>query len=110
MIRLGSWTYGDNKIFYSLNDSNVDISDFTNHSIWNLYSAVVLSSVKGDRDPFETTSNTEIDIKLILTRKALYYMMNSVFPCFILNLVTLLSFFMPPSSASGIGKCLQNVL
>jgi hypothetical protein len=39
---------------------------------------------------------------MFLTRKALYYMMNQVFPGFLLNLVTLLSFFLPPQQGSAI--------
>ena len=39
---------------------------------------------------------------MFLTRKALYYMMNQVFPGFLLNLVTLLSFFIPPQQGTTI--------
>jgi hypothetical protein len=39
---------------------------------------------------------------MYLTRKPLYYMMNQVFPGFVLNLVTLLSFFIPPQQGTTI--------
>ena len=39
---------------------------------------------------------------MYLTRKSLYYMMNQVFPGFLLNLVTLLSFFIPPQQGTTI--------
>jgi hypothetical protein len=62
------------------------------------------TAAKGDRTPFEETQSTEINLELVLTRKPLYYMMNSIFPCFILNIVTLVSFFMPTVNGITIGK------
>ena len=96
--------YGDNKILFSDNSTSVDLSDYTEHSIWSLTSASLSTNVKGDRVPFEDTTNTEVVLTIKITRKALYYMMNSVFPCFLLNLVTLATFFMIPTAASSIGK------
>ena len=102
-IRIASWSNGDNRIYYSVNDSYIDQSDYTNNSIWNLVVSEVQTNAKSDRSPFEDTKSTEIVAVLYLQRKPLFYMMNSIFPCLILNLVTLLTFFMPASSASGIG-------
>ena len=103
-IRLASWAMGDNKIKYSVNDSVLDISDYTENSIWDLFSSNIKTSVKGDRSLFEQTQSTEIVIELNLERKPLYYMINSIFPCFILNIVTLVSFFMPLANAMTICK------
>ena len=89
---------------YSINDSVLNLDDFTPHSIWDLRSSSIKTMVKGDRTPFEDTQSTEIDLQLVLTRKPLYYMMNSIFPCFILNIVTLVSFFMPTVNAITISK------
>jgi hypothetical protein len=103
-IRLASWAFGDNKLKYSLNDSDIDLTDYTPHNIWKLSSTKLKTAAKGDRTPFEATQSTEINLELVLTRKPLYYMMNSIFPCFILNIVTLVSFFMPTVNAITIGK------
>ena len=87
---------------YDVNSSIVDTSDFTPHPIWTPATPYLTSQEKGDRVPFEDTTNTEILLVSFLTRKPLYYMMNYVFPGFLLNIVTLLSFFMPASAGSGI--------
>ena len=96
--------YGDNRILFSDNSTTVDLSDYIEHSIWSLTSASLSMNVKNDREPFEDTTNSEVVLKIEITRKSLYYMMNSVFPCFLLNLVTLATFFMIPTAASSIGK------
>ncbi len=83
------------------------MSDYTNNTIWTLVSSDVLSQQSSDRVPFEDAQNTEIILKINLQRKPLYYMMNTVFPCFILNIVTVLTFFMPIGNAIGLGKFIK---
>ena len=87
---------------YDVNSSIVDTSDFTPNPIWTPTSPYLTSQEKDDRVPFEDTTNKEILLVSFMTRKPLYYMMNYVFPGFLLNIVTLLSFFMPASAGTGI--------
>ena len=101
-IRMTSWSNADNRIKYSVESTVVDLSDFRNNTIWALSDADVIAEISSDRVPFETSQNTEIVIVLVLSRKSLYYMMNTVFPCFILNIVTLLTFFMPFGNQIGL--------
>jgi hypothetical protein len=101
-LRITSWSNGDNRINYEIKDAYVDVSDYTNNTIWTLTSTDITNSTSSDRVPFEDTVNTEIIMILVLTRKSLYYMMNTVLPCFILNIVTLLTFFMPFGNQIGL--------
>ena len=91
-----SWAYGDKRIFYSVNDSYVDVSDFTTNGVWTLTNSDVTSIIKSDKSSgFEDNSDTYIYLNLYIQRNPLYYIMNSIFPCFILNCVTLIGYFMP---------------
>ena len=105
-IRVASWSFEDDKLIYSLNESYVDIGDFTPHPIWTLdeNNSELKTSEKIGRVPFDIYNSTEINIILSLRRKPLYYMINTMFPCFILNLVTLTLLFMPASNAFAICK------
>ena len=40
-IRMASWAFGDNKVSYSFNDSDVDLDDYTPHNIWSLSSSSI---------------------------------------------------------------------
>ena len=103
-IILASWSFADNKILYSIEDAYINFDDYTTNKIWTLTSSSIMSKASADRDPFESDYNqTAIKINLSITRKPLYYMMNSVFPCFVLNGVTLLTYYMPFRNALGLG-------
>ena len=104
-LKLTSWTNPVNRIQYDLSKNDtIDLSDYTPNPVWTLTDTDLVSKYSGDRDPFEYSSNLEIDIKFFLSRKPLYYMMNSVLPCLILNVVTVLTFFMPFGNSLGLCK------
>jgi hypothetical protein len=60
-----------------------------------------------DRSPFEDTYNDVIAIQLYLQRKPLFFIVNGIFACLILNCVTLLSYTL--SFATQISLC-KNIL
>ena len=105
-IRISSWIYGDSRVFYSINDSYIEVSDYTSNPIWTLdiENSGLDLTVKSDRIPFLNDNSTEIDVIISLKRKPLYYMINSIFPCLILNIVSLILLFMPASNAFAICK------
>ncbi|CAF4779546.1 unnamed protein product, partial [Rotaria sp. Silwood2] len=55
-----------------------------------------------DRTPFEDAYSDIISIQLYLERKPLFFIMNGIFACFVLNFVTLLSFALPFGSQIGL--------
>ena len=99
-----SWSTGSNKINYTIENAVIDLTDYTDNFIWKLTKADTTTAVTSDRDPFEGATSYAIVFNFYLTRKPLFYMMNSVFPCLILNIVTLLTFFMPIGNALGLGN------
>ncbi|CAF1179055.1 unnamed protein product [Rotaria sp. Silwood1] len=92
-INLTSWSQGYNRIIYTENSSLViDISGYNEHPLWRLNRTDVIVIDAADRAPFEDTYNAIISIQLYLERKPLFFIMNGIFACLILNFVTLLSY------------------
>ncbi|CAF1025637.1 unnamed protein product [Rotaria sp. Silwood1] len=103
-INLTSWSQGYNRIVYTENRSLViDTSGYSEHPLWKLSGTDLDITDAADRAPFENTVNPIISIQLFLQRKPLFFMMNGIFACLILNCVTLLSYPLP--FATQIGLC-----
>jgi hypothetical protein len=104
-INLTSWSQGSNRIIYTENGSfAIDIDEYHEHALWKLEKTNIIVIEAEDRAPFEYTENAVISIQLYLQRKPLFFMLNGIFACFILNSVTLLSFVLP--FASQISLCM----
>ncbi|CAF4259207.1 unnamed protein product [Rotaria sp. Silwood2] len=82
----------------------IDTSGYSEHPLWELNDIDLAVINATDRAPFEDTYNAVISIQLFLQRKPLFFMMNGIFACFILNCVTLLSYALP--FAPQIGLCM----
>ena len=95
-IKITSWSFTDAYISYDENNSYVSLDSYLNNSIWYLSSTTVDKKLfLGVDSGFNTGNNTMIELNLYIQRTGLFYMINSVFPGFILNIVTVLAFFMP---------------
>ncbi|CAF1259712.1 unnamed protein product [Adineta steineri] len=104
-ISLTSWSQGSSRLVYTENSTAViDISGYTEHPLWKLNGTDMVVIRSADRTPFEDTYNDVITIQLYLQRKPLYFIMNGIFACWILNCVTLLSYTLP--FGSQIGLCM----
>lgn len=104
-INITSWSQASNRIEYTDNSTEViDISAFSQHPLWTLEKTDMTVIYASDRVPFEDGVNTVISIQLYLKRKPLYFMMNGIFACLVLNCVTLLSYALPFGSQVGLCK------
>jgi hypothetical protein len=103
-INLTSWSQGSNRIIYTENGSlDFDTSAYSEHALWKLDRTDIIIIEAEDRAPFEYTENAVISLQLYLQRKPLFFIMNGIFACWILNFVTLLSYALP--FASQISLC-----
>lgn len=104
-INLTSWSQGENRIKYVENKSLViDITGYSEHPLWKLDKTDLVVGVASDRTPFESTYNFVISIQLFLKRKPLFFILNGIFACWILNIATLLSFAIPFPSQIALCK------
>ena len=95
-INVTSWSQGSNRVLYTENSSTViDLSEYSEHPVWQLNTVNMVVFHAEDRSPYEYTYNDVISIQLYLQRKPLYFIMNGIFACLVLNCVTLLSFILP---------------
>ena len=107
-INLTSWAQGDNRIHYTEDkDVVLDIKQYNAHPLWELKDADIVIYRSEDRAPFEYTYNSIISIQLTVRRKPLYFIMNGIFACLILNFVTLLAYALPFGTQVSLCKYLH---
>ena len=109
-ITIGSWMHDKETIDFTGNDSEfeIDNSSYIDHPVW------VLDKI--DREFILSTErfmlaedeglifSEDISIQFLLRRRPLYFMINNIFPCLVLNCVTLLAFTLPFGSQIGLSK------
>jgi hypothetical protein len=92
-INLTSWAQGTNRITYAENSTLlIDISEYSENSLWKLTGTNVVVYHAGDRSPFEDTYTDVISIQLYLQRKPLFYLVNGIYACLITNCATLVAY------------------
>ena len=98
-ITVGSWQHDTTRINFLSDENKIDLSNYMSHPVWSLNRVQVMSQLTDNRYLKSTKyKNEDIYFYLIIKRGALYIMINNVYPCLILNGVTLLSYFVPFAS------------
>jgi len=106
-IAIGSWQYDKARINLTARLEKNYFRDSTPSQIWSFVSMSVSDLYTSFRSPNSddstdgnnaTFQSNDIYFNLIISRKSSYYMLNNIYPCFILNLVSLLAFFLPYAS------------
>ena len=101
-INVGSWIQTSDRMNIELGDSKIKTDDYVENSVWKLTGSSVAIIQSNKRIPtFLSDKNftcDEIQFTLNIERRPLYFMMNGIFPCLLLNCLTLLLFFLPYNS------------
>ena len=101
-INVGSWIQTSDRMNIELGDSKIKTDDYVENSVWRLTGSSVAIIQSNKRIPtFLSDKNftcDEIQFTLHIERRPLYFMMNGIFPCLLLNCLTLLLFFLPYNS------------
>ena len=105
-IQIGSWQREKDDINIVI-DEDLDIGstdDLTPNLVWDLvdYDLFLINSTS--RFFGSSGYSNDLIFLLIIKRKPLYYMINNVYPCLILNMVTLITFFLPFSLQATLCK------
>ena len=95
-IQIGSWQHVDSEIKIGLWNryKKAYTVNFMANSVWDLIGNK-LYIVNTSSRFFGYFSSSDFVFELTVKRKPLYYMINNVYPCLILNLVTLITYFLP---------------
>jgi hypothetical protein len=89
--------------------SPIDTDDYVQNSIWKLANkdqSIVQTNSRLMR--FPGISSDDAYFNLTLQRMPLYYMINCLYPCLILNAVILAVFFVPFNMQIGLGNSVSN--
>ena len=107
-IIIGSWQYDTSRINLTAKVEQDYFADSTTNPIWNFLRMSASEIYSKFRSPIDETydadetnstfSSNDMSFNIIIARNPAYYMLNNIYPCFILNLVSLLAFFLPFTS------------
>ncbi len=99
-ITLSSWALSASMLDLTINKSSVMKDNFVDNPSWNLddVSVQIKNNTQRFGYFFKDYLYQEVSVILNLSRRPLYFMINGVFPCFILNILTLLAFGLPATA------------
>ena len=100
--RFGSWIYSSMWMDYETMNQNrsIELSSYVNNSEWDLLSVMLRKNIRTHsccEDPYPDLTYT-----LHVRRKTFYYIFNIIVPCIMLSILTLLTFWLPPTSGEKI--------
>jgi hypothetical protein len=91
-IVIGSWTLSNTQIIMN-HKSLLTASGFVENSVWSLQNTNVY--VKNTTRISDQYLTSDIYFEGTVKRKPMYYILNNIYPCLILNVITLFSFIFP---------------
>ena len=104
-IRFGSWQYDSSQLVIKSDLKLLDFSRLQKNQIWQMWN---FSFSEYTADNRLTTGFTGIDIQfnINIKRKPKNYIINNIFPCFILNAVTFVTYFLNFTQQATMSICL----
>ena len=106
-IKVSSWayTFGDVKLFFS--NRPVELKFYTENGEWILVSATGSKSVSRSRG---TSSFSSLNFKVILQRRPMFHIINTLFPVALMAVLIAMVFKLPVDSGEKIGFSLTVLL
>lgn len=105
-IIIGPWFHDDTQINLNIDtqySNQPNLIEFTKNSIWNLTNTQV-SLIKNGARFLNIANQSDFSFKFTIKRQSLYYLYSNVYPCLILNFVTLFTFFLPFSLKASLSN------
>lgn len=107
-IILTSWSYPNTYVSYEVRSSLIDLEGYVENQIWKLKNISIKSPKPLSILNTESNSRNRILVQIDLARKSLYYIINGVFPCIVLDIVTLMTFLFPYAQQLTISRICTN--
>ena len=121
-IQIGSWQYDITRISFkakNLNNAN-NTDNLTPNPIWEVINIMASCRNITDRTPFSNNEgiihpdqefqNEDVVFSIEIKRIHNYYMINNIYPSLILNIISLLAFFLPFATQVSLSKCIIFIL
>lgn len=100
LMKFGSWTYDQAQVDIVKKSAEVDMSNYITNGEWAfMRSKIVRNEVVY---PISTAVYPDVTVSVIIHRLILYYILNIIFPCVWLNILSLLAFCLPPDAGEKI--------
>lgn len=98
--KFGSWSYPKGQVDLVALSDTVDLSSYTTNGEWILIEyKIVRHEIKY---PIGDDLYPDVTVEFIIRRRILYYILNIIFPCFWLNVLSVLTFCLPPDAGEKI--------
>lgn len=102
MVRFGSWIYSHSLVDYEVRKdvASVDMSSFTKNSEWELLAMRLEKSVVSRTRGHDL--HPHLTAVIYLKRNTFFYLFNIIVPCCMLSVLTLMTFWLPPTSCEKV--------
>uniref|UniRef100_A0A8R1HP62 Uncharacterized protein n=1 Tax=Caenorhabditis japonica TaxID=281687 RepID=A0A8R1HP62_CAEJA len=105
-LKFGSWTYSGNFIDLRINgpegknisEEGIDVQYYVQNGEWNLLAV----PARHETNVFDEQPYPSLFFYLIIQRRTLYYGLNLIIPSFLISLMTVLGFTLPPDAGEKI--------
>ena len=110
-VFIGSWALSINEFVFDNNPNPIDKEGYVDNELWTIKSIKLNKSLfkkqTATYDIIESNDSNDysteyISYELVLKRKPLFFMVNSIFPMLVLNLINLATHFLPFSFQIGL--------
>ncbi|XP_064609290.1 neuronal acetylcholine receptor subunit beta-3-like [Liolophura sinensis] len=100
-LKFGSWTYEKAQVDIFNKTPFVDVANYISNGEWQL----TKYNVERNETVYTGTDSEiypDVTIVLVIHRRILYYVLNIIFPCVWLSILSLLNFLLPPDEGEKI--------
>ncbi|EDO42038.1 predicted protein [Nematostella vectensis] len=107
-LKFGSWTFDGFHLDLKPEAPQASLSKFIPNGEWDLIGAPAIRNVlRYDCCP---APYPDVTFTLHLRRRVLFFLFNLIIPCFVIVVLTSLSFYLPPDSGERISVVITNLL
>ena len=103
-IMIGSWQLDTTRIDFSSDDSKIALDDYVQSAVWILNNVTVKTTNTTSRYRTKDLVNEDVVFNIFIKRRPLYYIATFI-PCFVLNVATLLAFFVSNAIVVQVNLC-----
>lgn len=99
-LKFGSWTYNKAQVDITATNGTVDVVGYTSNGEWLL----IGHSIERHETKYPISSDIypDVTVVIVIQRRILYYVLNIIFPCFWLNILSCLTFWLPSDAGEKI--------
>ena len=99
-MKFGSWTYDQAQVDIVNKSDLIDLSNYITNGEWSLLDTKIIRNEVVY--PIGDEVYPDVTVTFHIQRRVLYYILNIIFPCVWLNILSLLSFCLPPDAGEKV--------